>query len=312
MGLFSSTLGALKRGLGRTNAVLGTGLVARLRGRDLDAELVDEIESHLLRSDVGVASTQAVVETLRSGIKRGDKQRGEDAVEFLKSQLVSRFDGADFELRSATEGPTVILVAGVNGVGKTTSIAKLAASMKADGRRVMLAAGDTFRAAAADQLATWAERLDVDIVRGHDGADPASVVFDAIDAAKARDIDTLLVDTAGRMHTEDGLMRQLEKIRGILDRQCPGAPHEVLLVLDATQGQNALVQARQFNEAIAVDGIFLTKLDGTARGGIVVAIWDELRIPVKLVGLGERPEDVAAFEPEVFVEAMFAEVDEPV
>ena len=312
MGLFSSTLGALKRGLGRTNAVLGTGLVARLRGRDLDAELVDEIESHLLRSDVGVASTQAVVETLRSGIKRGDKQRGEDAVEFLKSQLVSRFDGADFELRSATKGPTVILVAGVNGVGKTTSIAKLAASMKADGRRVMLAAGDTFRAAAADQLATWAERLDVDIVRGHDGADPASVVFDAIDAAKARDIDTLLVDTAGRMHTEDGLMRQLEKIRGILDRQCPGAPHEVLLVLDATQGQNALVQARQFNEAIAVDGIFLTKLDGTARGGIVVAIWDELRIPVKLVGLGERPEDVAAFEPEVFVEAMFAEVDEPV
>ncbi|MEE2719141.1 MAG: signal recognition particle-docking protein FtsY, partial [Planctomycetota bacterium] len=275
-------------------------------------ELVDEIESHLLRSDVGVAWTQGGVATRRRRIKRGEQQRGEGAVEFLKSQLVSRFDGADFELRSATEGPTVILVAGVNGVGKTTSIAKLAASMKADGRRVMLAAGDTFRAAAADQLATWAERLDVDIVRGHDGADPASVVFDAIDAAKARDIDTLLVDTAGRMHTEDGLMRQLEKIRGILDRQCPGAPHEVLLVLDATQGQNALVQARQFNEAIAVDGIFLTKLDGTARGGIVVAIWDELRIPVKLVGLGERPEDVAAFEPEVFVEAMFAEVDEPV
>ncbi len=312
MGLFSSTLGALKRGLGRTNAVLGTGLVAKLRGRELDETLLGEIESHLLRSDVGVMSTRTIVDTLRTGIKQGQKQRGEDVIAFLKSQLVARFDGAELALRSAPDGPTVILVAGVNGVGKTTSIAKLAASMKEDGQRVMLAAGDTFRAAAADQLATWATRLDVDIVRGHDGADPASVVFDAIDAAKAREMDVLLVDTAGRMHTEDGLMRQLEKIRSILDRQCPGAPHEVLLVLDATQGQNALVQARQFNDAIEVDGIFLTKLDGTARGGIVVAIWDELEIPVKLVGLGERPEDLASFEPEVFVEAMFAEVDEAV
>jgi len=312
MGLFSSTLGALKRGLGRTNAVLGTGLVSKLRGRDLNEELIEEIEAHLLRSDVGVTSTRDIVETLRTSVKQGQKQRGEDVVEYLKSQLTARFDGAEFELAAADDGPTVILVAGVNGVGKTTSIAKLAASLTEHGDRVMLAAGDTFRAAAADQLATWAQRLGVDIVRGNDGADPASVVFDAIEAAQARDVDTLLVDTAGRMHTEEGLMRQLEKIRGILQRQCPGAPHEVLLVLDATQGQNALVQARQFNEAIEVDGIFLTKLDGTARGGIVVAIWDELRIPVKLVGLGERPEDLAAFEPEVFVEAMFAEGDEPV
>lgn len=312
MGIFSRTIGALKRGLGRTNAVLGTGLMAKLRGRDLDEALIDEIEAHLLRSDVGVASTRDIVQALRTGVKQGRKQRGEDVVEYLKTQLVSRFEGAEFELATADEGPTVLLVAGVNGVGKTTSIAKLASSMSANGDRVMLAAGDTFRAAAADQLATWADRLGVDIVRGNDGADPASVVFDAIDAAKARGVDTLLVDTAGRMHTEEGLMRQLEKIRGILQRQCPGAPHEVLLVLDATQGQNALVQARQFNEAIDVDGILLTKLDGTARGGIVVAIWDELGIPVKLVGLGERPEDLAAFEPEVFVEAMFAEGDEPV
>ncbi|MDG2200007.1 MAG: signal recognition particle-docking protein FtsY [Phycisphaerales bacterium] len=312
MGLFSSTFGALKRGLGRTNAVLGTGLVSRMRGRDIDEELIDEIEAHLLRSDVGVQSTEGIVTSLRTGVKQGHRQRGEDAIEFLKSQLVSRFADVDTTLRFSDTAPTVILVAGVNGVGKTTSIAKLAAALQDDGHSVLLAAGDTFRAAAAEQLATWARRLGVDIVRGNDGADPASVVYDALDAARARDIDIVLVDTAGRMHNEDGLMRQLGKIRDVLERQCPGAPHEVLLVLDATQGQNALVQARQFNEAIDVSGIFLTKLDGTARGGIVVAIWDELGIPIKLVGLGERPEDLAPFEPEIFIEAMFAEGDDPV
>ena len=312
MGLFSSTFGALKRGLGRTNAVLGTGLVSRMRGRDIDEELIDEIEAHLLRSDVGVQSTEAIVTSLRNGVKQGHRQRGEDAIDFLKAQLVSRFDDVDTTLRFSDTAPTVILVAGVNGVGKTTSIAKLAAALQGDGHSVLLAAGDTFRAAAAEQLATWAQRLGVDIVRGNDGADPASVVYDAMDAARARDIDIVLVDTAGRMHNKDGLMRQLGKIRDVLERQCPGAPHEVLLVLDATQGQNALVQARQFNEAIDVSGIFLTKLDGTARGGIVVAIWDELGIPIKLVGLGERPEDLAPFEPEIFIEAMFAEGDDPV
>ena len=312
MGLFSSTFGALKRGLGRTNATLGTGLVTRLRGRDIDDELIDEIESHLLRSDVGVASTRDIVTALRHGVKQGQRQRGEDAIEFLKTQLVSRFNGADTTFQFSDHAPTVILVAGVNGVGKTTSIAKLAAAMQDEGHSVLLAAGDTFRAAAAEQLATWAQRLGVDIVRGTDGADPASVVFDALDAARARNIDVVLVDTAGRMHNEDGLMRQLGKIQDVLARQCPGAPHEVLLVLDATQGQNALVQARQFNEVLDVSGIFLAKLDGTARGGIVVAIWDELGIPVKLVGLGERPEDLAPFEPEIFIEAMFAQGDDPV
>jgi len=312
VGLFSSTLGALKRGLGKTNAILGTGLVSRVRGREIDDQLIDEIESHLLRSDVGIQSTGDIVNALRKGVQSGLKQRGEDAMDFLKSQLVSRFDDADHELQLAEDGPTVILVAGVNGVGKTTSIAKLASAMKQEGHQVLLAAGDTFRAAAADQLETWAQRIGVDIVRGKDGADPASVVFDAMEAAKARNADVVLVDTAGRMHNEQGLMRQLGKIRDILARQCSGAPHEVLLVLDSTQGQNALAQARQFKESIDVSGIFLTKLDGTARGGIVAAIWDELKIPVKLVGLGERPEDLAPFDPEVFVEAMFAEDDEPV
>ena len=237
----------------------------------------------------------------------GQMKRGEDAAEFLKIQLKNRMAEVSNEIATAETGPTVILVAGVNGVGKTTSIAKIASSYRDDGQRVLLAAGDTFRAAASEQLSTWADRLGVDIIRGDTGADPASIVFDAVDSALARKYDVLLVDTAGRMHNEEGLMRQLEKIRGVLERKIPDAPHEVLLVLDATQGQNALVQARSFKEAIKVTGIFLAKLDGTARGGIVLAIWDELGIPVKLVGLGERPEDVAPFEPDIFVEAMFAE-----
>ena len=201
----------------------------------------------------------------------------------------------------------VILVAGVNGVGKTTSVAKIAHSLRAEGRSVLLAAADTFRAGAVEQLATWAKRLEVDIVRGSEGADPAAVVWDAIDAAIARDVDVLLVDTAGRMHTEESLMRQLTKIRDVLKKRISGAPHEVLLVLDATQGQNALVQARTFAEAVDVSGIFLAKLDGTARGGIVVAIAAELGIPLKLIGLGERPEDIEPFDPSSFVAGLFDE-----
>ena len=198
-----------------------------------------------------------------------------------------------------------MLVVGVNGVGKTTSVAKIAKSLRDEGRTVVLAAADTYRAGAVEQLATWAERLDVDIVRGATGADPAAVVFDAVDAALARKADVLLVDTAGRLHVEERLMRQLVKIREVITRKIPGAPHEVLLVLDATSGQNALQQARIFSEAVGVTGLFLAKLDGTARGGIVVAIRDSLQVPVKLVGVGERPEDVQPFDPDSFIEAMF-------
>ncbi len=309
MGLLRGTLGIFKRGLGQTRRLLGGELVNRLRGRVLDDELVDEIHDHLLRSDVGVKTAGEIISELGKGVASGSMSKGEDAVNFLKAQMTRRLEGVDTSVAMAADGPTVILVAGVNGVGKTTSIAKLAAAFAEEGKKVLLAAGDTFRAGAAEQLETWGTRLGIDVVRGEAGADPASVVYDAVDAADARDIDVLIVDTAGRMHTEKGLMRQLGKIHGVLARKIEGAPHEVLLVLDATQGQNALVQARHFQEAIDATGIVLSKLDGTARGGIVLAIRDELGIPVKFVGLGERPEDLAAFEPDLFIDAMFATED---
>lgn len=307
MGFLRGTFAIVRSGLGRTRRLLGGELVDRLRGRVLDAALLSEIEDHLLRSDVGVEAAKAIMGELRTGVAGGALAKGEDAVSFLKEQLSARLRGQDTTLKLADSGPTVVLVAGVNGVGKTTSIAKLAHAFNADGKKVLLAAGDTFRAAAAEQLETWGQRLGVDVVRGDDGADPASVVFDAIDAAHARSADVLIVDTAGRMHNEEGLMRQLAKIRSVLEKKIPGAPHEVLLVLDATQGQNALVQARRFQDVIDATGILLSKLDGTARGGIVLAIRDQLGIPVKFVGLGERPEDLAPFEPDLFVDAMFAD-----
>jgi len=211
----------------------------------------------------------------------------------------------DRSLLMAPSGTTVILMVGVNGSGKTTSLAKMAASFRSRGHSVIIAAADTYRAAAVSQLEIWADRIDVDIVKGAAGGDPAAVVFDAVAAAKARDIDVLLIDTAGRLHTQQNLMRQLTKIRLVAAKRIAGAPHEVLLVLDATAGQNALRQAEQFKAAVDVTGIFLAKLDGTAKGGIVVAIHDVLGIPVKLIGVGETPVDVETFEPDAFVEAMF-------
>ncbi|MCH2148838.1 MAG: signal recognition particle-docking protein FtsY [Phycisphaerales bacterium] len=307
MGLLRGTFGLIRSGLGHTRRLLGGELVDRLRGRVLDAHLLDDIEAHLIRSDVGVDAATDIIKALRDDVAKGALSKGEDAIDFLKKQMASRLAGQETGIAQAESGPTVVLVAGVNGVGKTTSIAKLAHAFQAQGQHVLLAAGDTFRAAAAEQLETWGQRIGVDVIRGHDGADPASVVFDAIAAAVAREADVLIVDTAGRMHTEDGLMRQLSKIRGVLEKKIPGAPHEVLLVLDATQGQNALVQARSFQDVIDATGIVLSKLDGTARGGIVLAIRDQLGIPVKFVGHGERLEDLATFEPDLFVDAMFAD-----
>ncbi|MDP7029071.1 MAG: signal recognition particle-docking protein FtsY [Phycisphaerales bacterium] len=306
MGFLRSTLGVIKRGLGRTRAAMGGSLTSLLRGRRLDDATIDAIESHLIQADVGPTATSEIIAELRADASAGKMERGEDAVDFLKDRLRARL-GSPVPMAEVTSGPLVVLVAGVNGVGKTTSVAKIAHALRSDGRSVLLAAADTYRAAAVEQLATWAERLDVDLIRGAEGADPAAVVWDAVDAALARNVDVLLVDTAGRMHTEGGLMRQLEKIRGVLGKRIPDAPHEVLLVLDATQGQNALVQARQFTDAIDLTGIFLAKLDGTARGGIVVAIASELGIPLKLIGVGERPEDVTPFDPEQFVEGLFGE-----
>jgi len=307
MSLFRATLAALKRGVQKTAETLGAGLRSLLRGRRLSEELIDQIEERLIAADVGVKGTREIVTALRDDFRAGRVERGEDALEFLKKQLKSRWGEADRRLAVAAQRPTVILVAGINGAGKTTSVAKIAKSLKDEGRSVLLAAADTFRAGAVAQLEVWAKRLGVDIVKGTQGADPASVAFDAAQAALARGVDVLLIDTAGRLHTQDHLMRQLTKIRDVVAKRIPGAPHEVLLVLDATSGQNAVRQAELFKQAIAITGIFLAKLDGTAKGGIVVAIRDALDVPVKLVGVGERPEDVEPFDPERFVEAIFAE-----
>jgi fused signal recognition particle receptor len=307
MGLFRSTISVIRKGLSRTRDALASGLRGILLGRTLSEDLIDEIERRLITADVGVKATTAIIGQLRTDFRAGKISRGEDVLVFLKSQLKARWTGEDSRLAVAAVKPTVILVAGINGAGKTTSVAKIAKSLRDDGRTVLLAAADTFRAGAVAQLEIWSKRLGVDIVKGKEGADPASVAFDAADAAVARRVDVLLIDTAGRLHTQENLMRQLTKIRDVVAKKIPGAPHEVLLVLDATSGQNAINQAQIFKKAIDITGIFLAKLDGTAKGGIVIAIRDALDVPVKLVGVGETPEDVEPFDPDQFIEAMFAE-----
>ena len=308
MGLFSAAVSAVRQGLSRTREALGGSLRSLLHGRSLSPALIDDIEAILLKADVGVGLTNRLIDALRQSHEKGEVTKGEDALEFLKRQLKSSWDSSEASLTIAQVSPTVILVAGVNGAGKTTSVAKIAQSLCDDGRSVLLAAADTYRAGAVEQLTIWAERLGVDIVKGTTGADPASVAFDACAAAKSRGVDVLLIDTAGRLHTQQNLMRQLTKIRDVVRRQFPDSakPDEVLLVLDATTGQNALQQARIFQDSIEVTGIFLAKLDGTAKGGIALTIRDELGVPVKLIGVGETPEDVEPFDAESFVEQMFA------
>jgi len=307
MGLFKSTMGAIRKGLAKTRQTLAAPLRSLLAGRTLNDDLIDEIESLLITADVGVSTTTAIIDDLREAYRNGEIARGEDALEFLKTRLRAQWDDVDRSLAIAPAPPTVILVAGINGVGKTTSVAKIAKSLQEEGRTVLLAAADTYRAGAIEQLGIWSQRLGVEMIRGVQGADPASVVFDATDAALARGVDALLIDTAGRLHTQQHLMRQLTKIRDVIRRKLPDAPHEVLLVLDATAGQNAVAQAEIFKGAIDVTGIFLAKLDGTAKGGIVLAIRDALGVPVKLVGVGETPDDVEPFDPGAFIDAMFAE-----
>lgn len=305
MGMFRSAVNKIRKGLSRTREAFSGGLRGLLFGRTLSEELIDEIEMYLITADVGVRTTTEIIENLRAEFRAGRVSRGEDAIEYLKQQLKARWSNVDRSLAVAATKPTVILVAGVNGAGKTTSVAKIARSLRDEGRTVLLAAADTFRAGAVEQLAIWSERLGVDMIRGATGADPASVVFDATDAAVARGVDVLLIDTAGRLHTQENLMRQLAKIRQVIGRKIPDAPHEVLLVLDATSGQNAINQAKIFNEAIEITGIFLAKLDGTAKGGITLAIREAIDVPVKLVGVGETPDDVEPFDPDAFIDAMF-------
>ena len=270
----------------------------------IDDEVWDEIEEALIRADVGVGLTGALVSDLRTEIEHKGITEPDALIEQLKGDLKARLAEGDHDLTYEPGAPNVWLFVGVNGVGKTTTIAKVAKVQQADGRRVVLAAGDTFRAAAAEQLGTWAERVDADLVRGAEGGDPSAVIFDAVQRAAARDADLVLADTAGRLHTKVNLMEELRKVRRVAERP-PGKVTEVLLVLDATTGQNGLVQAAQFTEAVDVTGVVLTKLDGSAKGGIVLAIQTELGIPVKLVGLGETVDDLVPFDPDEFVEALF-------
>ncbi len=289
--------------LGKARAML-SGSLAGLRGRSkLDQEAWDELEEALVLADVGVATTEALLAELRQRAREEGFSEPAQLVAALRESLVRRLEG-DRELHRAEDGRTTVwLFVGVNGVGKTTTIGKVAMREVSAGADVVMAAGDTFRAAAADQLKLWSERAGAGFVRGNEGGDPGAVVFDAVQHAAARGTTLVLADTAGRLHTKVNLMEELKKVRRVADRP-PGAVTEVLLVLDATTGQNGLVQARQFTEAVGVTGVVLTKLDGTAKGGIAVAITSELGIPLKLVGLGEGPEDLVVFDPKEFVEAL--------
>jgi len=307
MGLFRGTIAKIKQGLSRTRESLTGGLRSLLAGKKLSDELIDEIEKRLISADVGVKTTLSLIEGLRADYKSGKVETGDDAIEFLKTKLKAMWPEQDRSLNFAESGPTVILVAGINGAGKTTSIAKIAHSLREQNKTVLLAACDTFRAGAVRQLEIWSERLGIEVVKGQQGGDPAAVAFDACEAAISRGVDVLLIDTAGRLHTQNPLMRQLTKIRDIAARKIEGAPHETLLVLDATSGQNALRQAEEFTNAIDVTGVFLSKLDGTARGGSVVAIREQTDIPVKFIGVGETPADVEPFEPNAFIDALFEE-----
>jgi fused signal recognition particle receptor len=295
----------LRDRLGKARALLA-GYFGDLRGRTtIDDEVWEELEEALIRADVGVTATGRILEDLRLRVKEASATTPAELLDLLKTDLVDQLRSADRSLAFSPGQPNVWMFVGVNGVGKTTSIGKIAQREAASGRSVVMAAADTFRAAAAEQLQLWSERVGADLVRGQDGADPGSVVFDAMSAAGNRGADLVLVDTAGRLHTKVNLMEELKKLRRIVDRT-PGALKEVLLVIDASTGQNGLNQAKQFGEAVDVTGVILTKLDGTAKGGIVLAVQAELGIPVKLVGVGESAADLIDFDPEEFVDALFA------
>jgi fused signal recognition particle receptor len=289
--------------LGRARSLLADQLAGLRRREKLDQQSWDELEEALVLADVGITTTDLLLEDLREAARRDNLTTSGQLVGALREELVSRLEG-ERELHMAEDGKTTVwLFVGVNGVGKTTTIGKVALLEDRQGRKSVLAAGDTFRAAAADQLGLWAERVSAGFVRGNEGGDPGAVVFDAVQHASARGVPLVLADTAGRLHTKVNLMEELKKVRRVADRP-PGCATEVLLVIDATTGQNGLTQARQFTEAVGVTGIVLTKLDGTAKGGIVVAIASELGIPIKLVGLGEGPEDLVTFDAEEFVDAL--------
>jgi fused signal recognition particle receptor len=304
MGVFSGFKERLKDGLKRSQEYLSNGLSSVLEpDRPIDDALYEELEEVLIAADLGATLAADFTNRAREEVMFGTVTRASEFRPLFRRFLLDTLNAAAQPI-SLEARPTVILMLGVNGAGKTTTCAKLAASLKDDGKQVLLAAADTFRAAAIEQLEAWSGRIGVELIRQASGSDPAAVVFDAVKAALARNVDALIIDTAGRLHTKTNLMDELAKLKRVIERQCPGAPHESLMVLDAPTGQNGFAQAQMFHEAIGLTGVCLTKLDGTAKGGIVVRIVRELKLPIKLIGVGERVEDLQAFDPAAFVDAL--------
>jgi len=304
--------GRLKEKLSRTKTHLGSGLASLFTGKKIDDDLFDELETQLLVADVGIATTQKIIKQLTESAKRSQLKDGDALYPILKQHLRAMLEPVNEPLSKVmTEhhneaGPFVILMVGVNGVGKTTTIGKLAKQFQQQGKRVMLAAGDTFRAAAVEQLEVWGERNHIPVIAQATGADSASVLFDALQAAKARGYDVLIADTAGRLQNKDNLMEELKKVVRVMKKIAPDAPHEVMLTIDAGTGQNAISQAKLFNEAVGITGITLTKLDGTAKGGVIFAIADQFTIPIRFIGVGEGIDDLRAFEHADFIDALFS------
>ena len=299
-------LDRLKAGIEKTRSGLMDRLEDVIAGRkEIDAGVLDELEYALITADIGVKTTEEILETIRQRVDRNQMADAQQVRQLIREHLLEVLEAVERPVPRVLEPPAVVLVVGVNGSGKTTTIGKLASRFKSEGRSVLLCAADTFRAAAIEQLEVWGERTSTDVIRQKPGSDPSAVLFDALHAAKARKVDYVVVDTAGRLHTKDNLMAELEKMRRTASRVVASAPHEVLLVLDATTGQNGLEQARRFTESSGVTGIVLTKLDGTAKGGIVVAIARELNLPIRYIGVGEKAEDLLPFDAEQFVASLF-------
>jgi fused signal recognition particle receptor len=302
----------LRKGLSKTH----TGFLGKLgeviSNREINDDLWDEFEETLIMADLGMGTTMKLREKVQEKLKKKSLSDSGAITGALKEEILAILKNAEAKPLSISEKPFVIMIAGVNGVGKTTSIGKLASRLKKENRQVMVAAGDTFRAAATEQLEVWSRRVGTDFIKGHSGADPSSVAFDAVKAASARGTDVLIIDTAGRLHTKGNLMDEIKKMKRVISREMESAPHETFLVLDATTGQNAVQQAKMFNDALGVTGIVLTKLDGTAKGGVIIAIADELNIPVRFIGIGEALGDLREFNADEFVEALFYEGGETV
>lgn len=298
----------LKKGLSKTHQ----GFIEKvdqlfLGKKSIDQDLLDELEGLLFEADLGVKTSGQLIEGVRQGLKRGELQEPEKVKDFIKQEILRILKSGEkpLSIDFSQKKPFVFMVMGVNGVGKTTTIGKIAHQYSTEGKKILMGAADTFRAAAVEQLEIWASRVGADLIKQSKGSDPSAVAFDSIHAATSRDIDLVFIDTAGRLHTKVNLMEELKKVKRIIGRECPGAPHESLLVLDATTGQNAISQAKLFNEAVGVTGIALTKLDGTAKGGIIVGITEELKIPIRYIGVGEGIDDLKEFDATEFIRALF-------